>query len=536
MSFSRQMSVAKFARRMLSQQKLGRSLTQARLYSSEGDKKEPVVRKKCKKLNGVVVGIFAQEGEKPSSLTANGMLLDDSFGGKIVELAKDRGLDGTPGKGILFSGLTGDFQVVAVVGVGKEGLGFNEDEELDEGMENVRIAAGTGARALQLQNVGSVMVDGMEYPEQAAEGAALAVWRYSVNKRKKSRIATPKLDMYGKGDHDAWVRGLFKAESQNLARRLSDTPGNQMTPSIFAQAAIDALCPCGVSVEVRSMDWIEAMGLNSFLMIAKGSCEPPLLLECNYCGTAPEDKAVLMMGSGITFNSGGLCLKRKDTMHQFRGDMAGAAVCVGVLRAAAALSLPLNICAVMPLCEHMPSGMAVKCGDVVTLLNGVSMGIKDVGKACVVAMADPLLYAQANFKPKMVIDVATLGAGVNQGLGGAATGLWTNSKFLHSQFRKAGALTGDRIWRMPLFRYYRKIVETNTTFDLSNCGRGPASSCLGAAILHSFVPCLDWAHLDIRGTGMLTSVNTLPYLLKQSMTGRPTRTIIQLMYQLACQS
>ncbi|ALC41676.1 loopin-1, partial [Drosophila busckii] len=489
---------------------------------------------KCEKPKGVVVGVYQQEGDKPIRSSENALALDDAVGGKILSLIRERGMNGRPGKGILFSGLEGDYSAVAVVGMGPAGAAYNDHEQLDEGMENTRIAAGTGARALQLQRMHEVHVDAMDYAEQAAEGAALAVWRYNANKRKKNRMPTPKLSMYGKGDHDAWVRGLFKAESQNLARRLTDTPANQMTPSIFAQATVDALCPCGVSVEVRSMDWIEDMSLNSFLMIAKGSCEPPLLLECTYCGSSPEDKTVLLLGLGLTFNSGGLCLKNKNGMDEYRGAMAGAAVCVGVLRAAAALSLPMNISAVLPLCEHMPSGMAVKCGDVVTLLNGVTMGIKDVGKAPVVMMADPLLYAQATFKPKLIIDVGTVAQGVNCGLGGSATGLWTNSNFLAKQFAKAGGITGDRIWRMPLFRYFKEIVTDNTTYDLSNTGRGPASSCLAAAVLHTLVPCLDWAHLDIRGTGMLTKVNPLPYLLKDRMTGRPTRTIIQLMYQLAC--
>ncbi|EDW01092.1 cytosol aminopeptidase [Drosophila grimshawi] len=517
MPFLREIRVLKSAKRLLRAQQLYRTFST-----------------RCDDPKGVVVGVYQKDGDKPIKSSEGGQLLDDDLGGSLMSLIRDRGMDGRPGKGLLFNGLDGEYSTVAVVGMGPADAGYNELEELDEGMENIRIAAGTGARALQVQGMVEVHVDGMDYPEQAAEGAALALWRYNINKLKKNRLVTPKLQMYGKGDNDAWVRGLFKAESQNLARRLSDTPANQMTPSIFAQATVDALCPCGVSVEVRSMDWIEDMSLNSFLMIAKGSCEPPLLLECTYCGTSPEDKSVLLLGQGLTFHSGGLCLKPKAGMHKYRGAMSGAALCVGVLRAAAALSLPMNITAVLPLCEHMPSGMAVKCGDVVTLLNGVTLGIKDVGKAPVVMMADPLLYAQANFKPKMVVSIGSVAKGVSYGLGGSATGLWSNSTYLAKQFRKAGSITGDRIWRMPLFRYFKQIVKKNTTYDMSNSGRGPASSCLAAAILHTLVPCLDWVHLDIRGTGMLTRVNPLPYLLRESMTGRPTRTVIQTLFQLAC--
>ncbi|EDW60718.1 cytosol aminopeptidase [Drosophila virilis] len=485
-------------------------------------------------VKGVVVGVYTKEGDREPKLTSSGEKFDDRAQGKISELVRETNMKGDLGKGLVFMNVDPEFSAVAVVGLGQEGAGFNDLEMIDEGMENARVAAGVGARALQLQGVTDVFVDSMEYPEQAAEGSALAIWRYNSNRRKQDRTHIPKLELYDSPDVDAWTRGLFKAESQNLARRLSDAPANQMTPTIFAQSTVDALCPCGVSVDIRSMDWIEENRLNSFLMVAKGSCEPPVVLEINYCGTAPEDKPILLLGKGLTYNSGGLCLRPKDCMQMYRGCMAGAAVCVATIRAAAALSLPLNISAVLPLCENMPSGMAVKPGDVVTLLNGKTLGIKDVSKAGVVVMADPLIYAQANFKPRLVVDIATLGYGVCCGLGGSAAGIFSNSNFVFKQFEKAGGLTGDRLWRLPLWNYFKRLISPNITYDISNRGRGPASSCIAAAVLHELVPCVDWAHIDIRNVGMLTRYAPLPYLLRDRMTGRPTRTIIQFLYQMAC--
>ncbi|EDV56137.1 cytosol aminopeptidase [Drosophila erecta] len=486
-------------------------------------------------IKGVVVGVYSKEGDsKEVKMTSSGEKFDDRTQGKVSELLRETGVKGDLGKGKVFMNVDAEFRAVAVVGLGQEGAGFNDLENIDEGMENARVAAGVGARALQLQGCTEVFVDSMEYPEQAAEGSALAIWRYNSNKRKQDRTHVPKLDLYDSPDVDAWTRGLFKAESQNLARRLSDAPANQMTPTIFAQSAVDALCPCGVSVEVRSMDWIEMNHLNSFLMIAKGSCEPPVVLEVSYCGTAPEDRPILLLGKGLTYNSGGLCLRPKDCLHMYRGCMAGAAVCVAAVRAAAALSLPVNISAVLPLCENMPSGMAVKPGDVVTLLNGKTLGIVDVSKAGTVVLADPLLFAQTTYKPRLVVDLATLGYGVCAGLGESAAGLFTNSNFIAKQFEKAGGLTGDRLWRLPLWRYFKQLVSPNLTYDISNRGIGPASSCIAAAVLHELVPCADWAHIDIRNVGMLTRHNPLPYLLKDRMTGRPTRTIVQFLYQMAC--
>lgn len=324
----------------------------------------------------------------------------------------------------------------------------------------------------------------MEYPEQAAEGSSLAIYRYQDNKRKQDRQPVPKLEIFDSPDIDSWTRGLFKAEAQNLARRLSDTPANQMTPTAFAQAAVDALCPCGVTVEIRTMDWLEQNHLNSFLIIARGSCEPPVFLEITYCGTNPEDKPILLVGKGMTFNSGGLCLRKKYGMGEYRGAMAGAAVVVAAIRAAAALSLPINISAVIPLCENMPSGMAVKPGDVVTCLNGKTIAVEDTDKAGVVMMADALIYGQNTYKPRLVVDVATLGMGIKRGLGGGATGVFSSSHYIWKQFQKAGSLTGDRCWRMPLWEYYRKQITESLSYDISNLGRGNASSCLAAAVLH----------------------------------------------------
>ncbi|XP_020815375.1 cytosol aminopeptidase [Drosophila serrata] len=485
-------------------------------------------------IKGVVVGVYAKEADKDAKLTPSGEKFDDRTQGKVSELLRETLMHGELGKGMVFTNVDAEFRAVAVVGLGQEGAAFNDLEMIDEGMENARVAAGVGARALQLQGCTEVFVDSMEYPEQAAEGSALAIWRANSNLRRRDRIQIPKLHLYDSPDVDSWTRGLFKAESQNLARRLSDAPANQMTPTIFAQSAVDALCPCGISVEVRTMDWIENNHLNSFLMVAKGSCEPPVILEVSYCGTAPEDRPILLLGKGLTYNSGGLSLRSRECLHMYRGCMAGAAVCVATIRAAAALSLPINISALLPMCENMPSGMAVKPGDVVTLLNGKTMGIVDTSKASVVAMADPLLYGQTTFKPRLLVDLATAGYGVCAGLGGSAAGLFTNSNFVAKQFEKAGSVTGDRLWRLPLWRYFKQLVTPNRTFDISNRGRGPASSCIAAAVLHEMVPCADWAHIDIRNVGMLTRYNPLPYLLKDTMTGRPTRTVIQFLLQMAC--
>lgn len=284
-------------------------------------------------------------------------------------------LKGKIGSCKVFNNIDPDYGSVAVVGLGMEGLGYNELEQLDEGLENIRIASGVGAMCLATTGCTRIWVDPMQAAEQAAEGSGLATWKYQANRTKQERKPIPKLELFDSPDGDAWTRGLFKADAQNLARSLSDAPGNQITPTSFAQAAVDALCPCGVSTEVRNLDWIESKSMTSFLSVAKSSCEPPIFLEISYCGEHDAGRPVLIVGKGITFNSGGLCLKQPEGMSQYRASMSGAASVIATIRAAAALSLPINLVGLIPLCENMPSGMAFKPGDVITTLNGKTVAI-----------------------------------------------------------------------------------------------------------------------------------------------------------------
>lgn len=303
-------------------------------------------------------------------LSKAGEVYDARAEGRLLHLVRECQLTGELGRSKTFSALDNDFGAVCVVGLGKECTGYSELENLEEGMENVRIAAGIASKKLRKHGCEKIYVDAMEYPEQAAEGSALAIWRYQENKMKDSRKVVPKLELYESCEVDSWTRGLFKGDAQNLARTLTDAPANQLTPTAFAQAAVDALCACGVNVDVRNQDWIESQSLNTFLAVAKGTCEPPIYLEINYIGEDKGDKPVLLTAPGITFNSGGLHLNSKYHLENFRACMAGGAAVVAAIRAAAALALPINITGIIPLCENMPSGMAFKPGDVVCSMDG----------------------------------------------------------------------------------------------------------------------------------------------------------------------
>ncbi|KAK5650425.1 hypothetical protein RI129_001454 [Pyrocoelia pectoralis] len=488
----------------------------------------------CEK-KGLLLGVYQGENNE-LCLTPSAKKFDDHLCGKLSECVKGaREEIGHRGFKIL-NNLTKDFWSIAVVDLGKENAGFSQTELIDQGLENVRSGAGIGVRKLAQQGVKRILVESLGKPEQAAEGAALAVWRYQENRSKEHWKPIPSLELFDSTDADSWQRGLFKAESQNLARRLCDTPGNQMTPLHFAQETVNELCPCGIKVEVRDKEWIESKKMFAFLAVAGGSCEPPIFLDIHYCGGPPEQKPILFVGKGITYDSGGLCKKPCHTMSMYRADICGAASIIAAIRAANALSLPLNINAVIPLCENMPSGMAMKCGDIVMGLNGKSIRIQDTNKEGRLLLADGLVYGQQAHKPRLIIDVSSMTEGTRKSLGSGASAVFCNSQTMWSQIEKAGVITGDRVWRMPLWKYFTQQVTTYSSHDVDNQGHGEGQPCLAAAFLNEFVTCVDWIHMDITGVGMKCEDKALTYLTKGRMTGRPTRTLIQLLYQLACPS
>ncbi|XP_033251125.1 uncharacterized protein LOC117190172 [Drosophila miranda] len=201
-------------------------------------------------IKGVVVGVYAKKGDRQPKMTPSGEKFDDRVQGKITDLIRETGLSGQLGKGRVFMNVDAEFRAVAVVSVGQEGAGFNDLEMIDEGMENTRVAAGVGARALQLQGCTDVFVESMEYAEQAAEGSALAVWRYNTNKRRRDRTLISKLELYDSPDSDAWMRGRAAAGlslplnitallplCENMPSGMAAKPGDVVSPSMAKLSA-----------------------------------------------------------------------------------------------------------------------------------------------------------------------------------------------------------------------------------------------------------------------------------------------------------
>ncbi|EDW33561.1 GL25353 [Drosophila persimilis] len=354
--------------------------------------------------------------------------------------------------------------------------------------------------------------------------------------RSCNRIPVPSLDLYARKDEvcdlEGWRIGLQKAAAQNLTRQLQEMPSNLLTPTAFAQNVVEVLCKSRVNVEVKVEGWAESQSMHAFLAVGKASCEPPIFLELTYYGTCAEERPIVLVGQGVTYDAGGLCLKEKHELFHMRGDMTGAAVVVACCRAVAGLRLPVNIRGLIPLCENVVGCNSVRTGDMVKSMNGKTIEIQCTDHEDVLVLADALLYAQ-NFCPKCIIDVGTCSGYMRQALDESAAGVFTNSEILWQQIKHASMHTGDRVWRFPLWKYYSKAVRAGGRSDVQNYGidRG-GRPCKAAAFLREFVPCGQWMHIDATNV-MVTKGFEYEYLRK-GMAGRPTRTLVEFIAQTIC--
>ncbi|XP_028177877.1 cytosol aminopeptidase-like [Ostrinia furnacalis] len=480
------------------------------------DKKALDGRKK-----GLVLGVY--EAGSKFELTAAAQEVNQKSGGKLCQHLNELSCELKPGKAFVVTGLLPEYGAAALASLGPREPGFDELEQLDLTRENVRVGVGAAVRALQKRGCGEVHVDAAGAPDAAAEAAELAAWRFQEFKSCGDRAPECKVSLYGSEGAGLWREGSIRARAQNWARYLADMPANNMTPVDLAQAALDVLCPLGVQVQAHDCDWITAQNMQAFMAVARGSCEPPMFLECTYKGAKDSQPPVLIVAKGVTFDSGGLCLKSCSSMTENRGSMAGAAVALAAIKTLAQLKVPINVCACIPLCENMVSGQCMKVGDVVRALNGLSIQIEDTDMEGRLMLADALVYGQALHRPALVVDVATLTHGVLLATGGGAFGCFSNSARAWACLQRAGALTGDRPWRFPLWSYYQRQITNDPSVDLRNKGSGKATPCIGAAFLKNFV-CSDWLHLDITGVGKVAH-GAPAYLRARRMTGRPARTL-----------
>ncbi len=308
------------------------------------------------------------------------------------------------------------------------------------------------------------------------------------------------------------ARGQAILAGVTLARECANRPGNHCTPTYLGEQARSLARSHGLKVEVLERKDIEKIGMGSFLAVAQGSVEPPRFIVLRYQGAAKNDAPVVLVGKGISFDSGGISIKPAGEMDEMKFDMGGAASVLGTFRALAELKPKLNVVGLIPTCENMPDGGAMKPGDVITSLSGQTIEVLNTDAEGRLILCDALTYAE-RFKPRLVVDVATLTGACVVALGHLHTGLFTADDALADDLLSASRESLDTCWRMPMDEEYGEGLKSNFA-DMGNVGARPGSSISAALFLAKFTGKYRWAHLDVAGTAWKSGA-------AKGATGRP---------------
>ncbi|HAJ72169.1 MAG TPA: leucyl aminopeptidase [Methylophilaceae bacterium] len=331
-----------------------------------------------------------------------------------------------------------------------------------------------------------------------------ATYRVNAVKEKKPEAATfeKAIIVVAKAENlvaeKAMNRGLAIAQGVNLAKDLGNLPPNICTPTYMGEQAKKLAKEYGFKVEVLDKSQIEKLGMGSFLGVAQGSEEPPRLIVLQHLKGKKNQKPVVLVGKGITFDTGGISLKPGAEMDEMKYDMCGAASVLGTFKAIGEMHLELNVVGIVPTCDNMPSGRALKPGDILTSMSGQTIEVLNTDAEGRLILCDALTYAE-RFEPSAVVDIATLTGACVIALGHHPSGLFSNHEGLAKELLDAGEKSHDRAWRMPLWEDYQNQLDSNFA-DMANIGGRAGGSITAACFLSRFTKKYHWAHLDIAGT------------------------------------
>jgi len=476
--------------------------------------------------DAIVVNLF--EGvEQPSGATA---AVDRALDGAISSLISRGEIKGKFGEvNIVHTFGRLPARMVAIAGLGKR-LDFNVDK--------IRGVAGEFCRALRKVNCRKIATilhgtgsGSMELESSAAaiaEGAILGL--YSFTKYKKPEYEDIEEILIAVREEEkvpilelAIGKGKLVAEVTNLARDMGNEPANYMTPSRMAEAAKELARKYDLKVKVLDQQDMEEMGMGALLGVAKGSEQPAKLIILSYQGDEHSQKALGFLGKGITFDSGGISIKSSEGMWEMKDDMAGAAAVIAALGAIAKLKLKINVTAIVPATENLPSGTALKPGDVLKAMNGKTIEVISTDAEGRLILADALSYAQKlGLSP--LIDLATLTGACRVALGMLYSGLFGNDRDWVDKVLVAAERTGERMWHMPMPEEYKEQIKSEIA-DVKNTGNRYGGAITAALFLAEFVGNTPWVHIDMAGPRLSTKESG--YIVKGA-TGFGVRTLIEL--------
>jgi leucyl aminopeptidase len=399
-----------------------------------------------------------------------------------------------------------DVPRVIVIGTGKEIPSTSRDVVKLGG-----VAMGKVPKAAAAATIVAELGSGALKPDQVADlalGARLRAYTFDryKTKRKDDGEQSPKtIDLNfacsnPASAEKAWKRRGAVADGVVLARDLVNEPANVLYPSEFARRAA-ALNRLGVVTEVLDVAAMRKLGMGALIGVGQGAAHEAKLVVMRWSGGKRGVAPIAFIGKGVCFDSGGISIKPAQSMEDMKGDMAGAACVVGLMHALAARKAKVNVVGAIGLVENMLDGKAQRPGDIVKTMSGQTIEIINTDAEGRLVLADVLHYVTKRFKPKIMIDLATLTGAIVVALGQEYAGLFSNDDKLTERLSKAGEATGERVWRMPLGAEYDKMIDSKFA-DMKNTGGRSGGAITAAQLLQRFVDKTPWAHLDIAGSGM----------------------------------
>jgi len=465
--------------------------------------------------------IIAVDGK--NRLTLSGSALDKACDGVLAKLLKRGDLGVIAGSTLLVPLVEGSAERVLLVRTGNGSISPAEFRKL--AIASAKAVKNCKDATSYLTEVSVKNSDAEWQAQQLALAAGLATYKFihCLSDAKPNALAKFTVHSADKKQLKAVQKGTAFGGSQalgsNIARELGNLPGNICTPTYLAdQAKVLAKKHTKLTTTVLGNKKMESMGMGAFMSVAKGSDEPAALIAMNYKGGKTGQKPIVLVGKGITFDTGGISLKPGAAMDEMKFDMCGAASVFGVMNALVEMEAPVNVVGIVAAAENMPSGRASKPGDIVTSMSGKTIEILNTDAEGRLVLCDALTYA-GKFKPSVVIDIATLTGACVIALGNHATGLYANQDKLAADLIDAGETTGDRAWRMPLWDEYQPMLNSNFA-DMQNIGGREAGSVTAACFLARFTEDYTWAHLDIAGSAWNSGA-------AKGATGRPVPLLLQ---------
>ncbi|MEW6353368.1 MAG: leucyl aminopeptidase [Pseudomonadota bacterium] len=471
----------------------------------------------------LVLGVFESK-----RLSAPALAVDKLSGGRLSQVVKRGDLEGKLGQALMLHDTPNTAaERVLLVGCGPQDA-FG-DAQYRKALNRAVVALREGAARDAVLHLTELDVPGRDSrwkARQAVQEIRNALYRFDElksNNGKPYALRGVTLNFSERRDVAAAERGAREgqaiADGMTLAKNLGNLPSNVCTPSYLAkQAKSLEKSSRKIKVTVLERAAMERLGMGALLAVARGTHEPPRFITVEYHGAQRGVAPVVLVGKGITFDTGGISIKPADKMDEMKYDMSGAASVLGTLSACAAMQLPINVVGVIPSTENMPGGSAIKPGDIVKSLSGQTIEILNTDAEGRLILCDALTYSE-RYKPDVVIDIATLTGACVIALGKHPSGLLSNHAPLAQALLKAGETSGDRAWELPLWEDYQDQLKTNFA-DMANVGGREAGAITAACFLWRFTKKYHWAHLDIAGTAWLGGE-------QKGSTGRPVPLLTQ---------